>query len=139
VSSRGTAARRRLTETKSFAKTSEFFVWALAVAATTVATYATDSDSLSLDRAGCTSRSCQPPICCRVDWPRPGVTSPTTKPQRPLVIAQQHRTERDRHGRRSLFRVGLDGSVTEEAPGVGDRPSGRNRSEVDPDKAAKKS
>jgi hypothetical protein len=37
---------RRLTETKSFAKTSEFFVWALAVAATLIATYAKDSDSL---------------------------------------------------------------------------------------------
>jgi hypothetical protein len=37
---------RRLTETKSFAKTSEFFVWALAVVATLVATYAKDSDSL---------------------------------------------------------------------------------------------
>ena len=37
---------RRLTETKSFAKTSEFFVWALAVAATIIATYAKDSDSL---------------------------------------------------------------------------------------------
>jgi hypothetical protein len=37
---------RRLTETKSFAKTSEFFVWILAVAATIIATYAKDSDSL---------------------------------------------------------------------------------------------
>ena len=37
---------RRLTETKSFAKTSEFFVWALAVVATLIATYASDSDSL---------------------------------------------------------------------------------------------
>ena len=37
---------RRLTETKSFAKTSEFFVWALAVVATAIATYAKESDSL---------------------------------------------------------------------------------------------
>lgn len=37
---------RRLTETKSFAKTSEFFVWALAVVTTLIATYAKDSDSL---------------------------------------------------------------------------------------------
>jgi hypothetical protein len=37
---------RRLTETKSFAKTSEFFVWLFAVVATLVATYAKDSDSL---------------------------------------------------------------------------------------------
>jgi hypothetical protein len=36
----------RTTETKSFFKTSEFFVWALAVAATVIATYAEDSDSL---------------------------------------------------------------------------------------------
>jgi hypothetical protein len=35
-----------MTETKSFAKTSEFFVWALAVVATLIATYAKDSDSL---------------------------------------------------------------------------------------------
>jgi hypothetical protein len=37
---------RRVTETKSFAKTSEFFVWALAAAATLIATYAKESDSL---------------------------------------------------------------------------------------------
>jgi hypothetical protein len=37
---------RRTTETKSFFKTSEFFVWVLAVAATVIATYAKDSDSL---------------------------------------------------------------------------------------------
>ena len=41
----GTAVRR-LTETKSFAKTSEFFVWVLASVATLIATYAKDSDSL---------------------------------------------------------------------------------------------
>jgi hypothetical protein len=37
---------RRTTETKSFWKTSEFFVWALAVAGTLVATYADNDDSL---------------------------------------------------------------------------------------------
>jgi hypothetical protein len=37
---------RRVTETKSFAKTSEFFVWALAAAATLIATYAKESDNL---------------------------------------------------------------------------------------------
>jgi hypothetical protein len=37
---------RRTTETKSFFKTSEFFVWALAVAATLTATYADSTDSL---------------------------------------------------------------------------------------------
>ena len=37
---------RDTTETKSFFKTSEFFVWALAVAATLIATYADDTDSL---------------------------------------------------------------------------------------------
>jgi hypothetical protein len=37
---------RRTTETKSFFKTSEFFVWALAVAATLIATYADNTDSL---------------------------------------------------------------------------------------------
>ena len=37
---------RRTTETKSFVKTSEFFVWALAVAATLIATYADNTDSL---------------------------------------------------------------------------------------------
>jgi len=44
-----TAAMRRFTETKAFAKTSEFFVWALAVAATLIATYADNDDALHND------------------------------------------------------------------------------------------
>lgn len=40
---------RRFTETKAFAKTSEFFVWALAVSATLIATYADNDDALHND------------------------------------------------------------------------------------------
>jgi hypothetical protein len=43
---RGYSGIRRFTETKAFAKTSEFFVWVLAVGATLIATYADQDDSL---------------------------------------------------------------------------------------------
>jgi hypothetical protein len=47
---RRTEAMRQFTETKAFAKTSEFFVWALAVAATLIATYADNDDALHNDK-----------------------------------------------------------------------------------------